>query len=368
MTYLPRINTLPLLPLEVYTRRPLKTLPFPLEESRCRIFSLARQGLFAGIRALGLEPGDEILVPAYHHGSDIEALVRAGIVCRFYDVGRLEPDARELEALLNTRVRALLLIHYLGFPQDAARWRAWCEEHNLLLIEDAAQAWLSSRDGLPVGSHGHLSIFCLYKTFGLPDGAAVISTSPPEAPRRGLRLGISGVIVAHGVYLAQRWGWFAELHRHLKRARVYDPERDFALGDPKSAPYLATTRLLTRITDPGAQEIRAANYAFLLERLEHLVPKPFASPLEGTSPFAFPIQSDRIDELLPRLGGHGIAALDFWRVPHPCLPVADFPEAASLRKTIIGLPVHQELGVRELERIVDAVLDSVEAMQKDGSR
>ncbi len=320
-----------------------------------------------GIKALGLEPGDEILVPAYHHGSEIEALIRAGIVCRFYDVGRLEPDAEELEALLGKRVRALFLIHYLGLPQDAARWRAWCDERNLMLIEDAAQAWLSSRDGTPVGSHGDLSIFCLYKTFGLPDGAAVISTLPPEAPRSGRRLGVGGVVVEHGVYLAQKWGWLAGMHRRLKRARDYDPERDFALGDPRSAPYVATTRLLTRITDPGAQAARAANYAFLLERLEPFVPEPFAQPPGGASPFAFPIQSDRKEELLLRLAAHGIAALNFWRVPHPCLPAASFPRAASLRQSIIGLPVHQELGIKELERIVDAVLKSMELTQGGGA-
>jgi hypothetical protein len=73
-----------------------------------------------------------------------------------------------------------------------------------------------------------------------------------------------------------------------------------------------------------------------------------------------PIQSDRKEELLDRLAWHGIAALNFWSVPHPSLPVADFPRAAALRESIIALPVHQELGVRELKRIVDAVLDGVE--------
>ena len=134
-----------------------------------------------GVKALGFKPGDVILVPAYNHGSEIEALVRAGIVCRFYDVGQhLEPDEENLEALLDTHVRALYLIHYLDLPQDAARWWAWCDERGLLLIEDAAQTWLSWHDGTPVGSHDDLSIFCLYKTFGLPEGAAVISRSPPD--------------------------------------------------------------------------------------------------------------------------------------------------------------------------------------------
>src|SRR5215216_2482227 len=189
MKNLTRINFGPPLPIGVYVRRPLHELPFPLDDPDCRIYSLARQGLYMGIKALGLGPGDEILAPAYHHGSEIEALVQAGIVCRFYDIGpSLEPDEKELEGLLGPRVRALHLTHFLGFPQDAARWRAWCDERGLLLIEDAAQAWLSSREGIPVGSHGDLSIFCLYKTFGLADGAAVICNPPLDPPsnRRSL--------------------------------------------------------------------------------------------------------------------------------------------------------------------------------------
>jgi dTDP-4-amino-4,6-dideoxygalactose transaminase len=79
---------------------------------------LVRQALFVGIKALGLKPGDEILVPAYHHGSEIEALIRAGIRCRFYAGGqRLEPDEEELEALLDPRVRALHLSTNLGSPR-----------------------------------------------------------------------------------------------------------------------------------------------------------------------------------------------------------------------------------------------------------
>jgi len=359
LTSTPRLSVWPPLPFDVYTRKPSKRLPFPLEESGCRVFSLARRGLFAGIRALGLEPGDEVLVPAYHHGAEVEALVRAGVVCRFYNAGRrLEPNEAELEGLLGTRVRALYLIHYLGLPQDAARWRAWCDERNLLLVEDAAQAWLTSCDGVPVGSHGDLSIFCLYKTFGLPDGAAVISNPPPEPPRAGRRLEVARVTTRHGLYLAQRWGWLAGLHRRLARTDEQTPDLDFALGDPGCPPSAATRSLLARVPYATARAARAANYAFLLKRLENHVPEPFARLPEGSSPFAFPIRSDRKGELLERLSRHGIAATDFWTFPHPCLPVGDFPQAAALRESVVALPVHQELGERELERIVSAVRDS----------
>jgi dTDP-4-amino-4,6-dideoxygalactose transaminase len=361
-----RLSVWPPLPFGPYLRLPSKRLPFPLEERRCRLFSLARQGLFMGVKALGLEAGDEILVPAYHHGSEIEALERAGIVCRFYDAGRrLEPDERDLEALLGARVRALYLTHYLGLPQDAARWRAWCDERGLLLIEDAAQAWLGSRDGKPLGSHGDLSIFCLYKTFGLPDGAAVISSPTPEPPRRGRRMGLFRTATRHGLYLAQRWGWLAHLHRRLARACEPDPDGDFVLGDPGRSPPSATTDLLLRrLPYDAAREARAANYAFLLERLKRFVPEGFAHLPEGASPFAFPILSDRKEVMLDRLSRDGIAAIDLWSIPHPRLPVEDFPRAAALRQSVIALPVHQELGAPELERIVDAVLGGLGAVRE----
>jgi dTDP-4-amino-4,6-dideoxygalactose transaminase len=366
MTPVPRLDVWPPLPFKPYLCRPSSKLPFPLEEPRCRIFSLARQGLFRGIKALGLKPGDEILVPAYHHGSEIETFVRAGIVCRFYDVGqRLEPDETELEALLGPRVRALHLIHYLGLPQDAARWRAWCEKHDLLLIEDAAQAWLSSRDGVPVGSHGDLSIFCLYKTFGLPDGAAVISNYPPEPLPLRHPLGIDRVALRHGLYLVQRWGWLAEIDRRLrsyfKHSRDFDPEQEFGVGDLGRGPYATTTFLLRRVVYPAAQAARAANFAFLLKHLRPFVLEPFASLPEGASPFAFPICSGQKEQLLERLNQQGINAPTFWSVPHSCLPAVDFPRAEMLRNSIIALPVHQELGSRELKHMVDAVLSSVEA-------
>ena len=371
---IPRIDVWPPLPFGTYARRPSKKLPFPLEDPRCRIFSLARHALFAGVESLGLRPGDEVLVPAYHHGSEVEALIRAGIVCRFYDIGpHLEPDEKDLEALLGSRVRALYLIHYLGLSQDSARWRTWCDERDLLLIEDAAQAWLGSREGMPIGSHGDLSIFCLYKTFGLPDGAAIVSSSPPRQPRSERKTEISRIVRLHGLYGAQRWKgvaqlwrWIAQSRRQLGRpARTgeHNPDRDFALGDPGRAPHVMTGFLLPRLARPEAQAVRAANYAFLLERLRRFVPEYFTALPQGSSPFAFPIWCERKEDLLQRLDQHNIVAENFWATPHPHLNVADFPRSAALRKSVIALPVHQGLSVGELERVADVVLEGLGCAQ-----
>jgi hypothetical protein len=58
---------------------------------------------------------------------------------------------------------------------------------------------------MPVGSCGDLSILCLYKTFGLPDGAAVICSPPPDPPRRKRPLRIDRLVWEHSIYLEQRW-------------------------------------------------------------------------------------------------------------------------------------------------------------------
>jgi len=346
-----RLSVLPPLPLAVYARRPAG-LPFPLGQPACTLFARARHGLWHGVRALGLGPGDEVLVPAYHHGSEIEAFARAGITCRFYDVAEdLRPDPGELEALLGPRTRALHLIHYLGFPQDAPRWRAWCDGRGLLLSEDAAQAWLGSVGERPLGSFGDLAIFCLYKTFGLPDGAALLSSVPPAVGPRSAATGLGRLARRHARWLEARSAAFATIGAGLRRPRRYSPENDFALGDPDSAPSGATRLLLSRVADEAVAARRRDNYRFLLAELGDLAPAPFDALPDGAAPHAFPVETDDGATMLRRLADHGIRAFSFWTHHHPLLPATGFPNAAAWRARLVVLPVHQELRPEDLRRI-----------------
>jgi dTDP-4-amino-4,6-dideoxygalactose transaminase/CelD/BcsL family acetyltransferase involved in cellulose biosynthesis len=333
-------------------------LPFPLNDPRCRLYARARHALWHGLRALPLHPGDAVLAPAYHHGSEIEVLVRLGLECRFYGLTEdLEPDQAELEALLTPSVRALQLTHYLGYPQDGLHWRRWCDEHGLLLIEDAAMAWLAETRAGPVGTHGDLAIFCLYKSFGLPDGGALISHSPPEPPAPGGRAAAREVAGLHLAWLLQRLplAGVGPSAGRTADSDPYDPEEDFALGNPSATPAVATRRLLPRIADLTTAAARRANARILLEGLGDQVPRPFDRLPEGAAPFALPIHTPDKQALMERLARHGISALDFWSVPHPILPSDRFPDLATRRATTIGLPVHQELGLADLERILSAV-------------
>ena len=351
-----RISVRPSLPFSVYATRPPDALPWPLQEDGCRLYARARHGIWHGLRALGLGPGDELLVPAYHHGSEVEAVVQAGITCRFYETPPdLAPDADELAGLLreSPKVKGLFLVHYLGLPQDSARWRRWCDERGLLLIEDAAQAFGATDEGAPVGSSGDLAVFCIYKTYGVIDGAAMICTRPPKPPDVKPPARAAQTLRRNLATLAQRSSALARVRARASRQTAYSIARDFGLGTPDSAPARSTRLLLGRALATDAAAARRDNYRYLLERLEDAVPPVWRALPEGASPFCFPVAVSEKPRVWRELVAEGVIALNLWSVPHPLLEANAFPHAARLRREVIGLPLHQELGPRELDRVVD---------------
>lgn len=358
-----RLAIWPTLPLNVYFRNATHNLPYPLGDAGCRLYSRARHAIWNACRTLGLGAKDIILVPAYHHGSEIEAMLQAGVNVRYYSMTELlEPDCESLERLLSPEVRVLYLIHYLGFPQDALRWRQWCDERGLLLFEDAAQAFLTEIDHRPVGSFGHAGIFCLYKTYGVPDGGAVISIAPPPFPESVSQQGRWRVFKRHFNWLAERWAVIGSLHLHCKpllkwfKKKKCDPHREFELGNPYSPPALMTMRLLPKVVDSTTAERRRQNFNFLLCKLGHLVPRPFATLPAGACPFAFPVEVNDAPSVLQKLRHYGVEGILFWRNAHPSLPVHEFPRSMAFRNRVFAIPVHQELTPSELEQIADAVL------------
>lgn len=325
-----------------------RRLPFPLAEPGVRLYAQARQALRRCLPALGLRPGDEVLVPEYHHGSEVEALRSAGLVVRPYAVhADLRPVGRSVTALVGPRTRALHLVHHLGFPQDAARWRRWCDELGLLLLEDAAQAWLAERDGLPVGVHGDLAVFCLYKSVGLPDGAAVTARVPLPGPER------AGVVGARYLAAPVVRAALARVGR-LPGPQDYDQARDLAVPRVTRAPALASRWLVGRCRLQDVAAARRRAYTRLLEDLGSLVVPAFAELPAGASPFAFPLAVDDKADALSRLQAAGIDGLDLWSRAHPALPERPGSYAAWLRAHVVCLPVHQDLGDGDLETLVRA--------------
>ena len=113
-----------------------------------------------------IQPGDEVIVPSYTFVSSALAFVRAGAKIVFADSMQGNPniDAEKIEALITPRTKAIVPVHYAGVACDMDRIMEIANRHNILVVEDAAQAIDSYYKGRPLGSIGHLSSFSFHET------------------------------------------------------------------------------------------------------------------------------------------------------------------------------------------------------------
>ena len=113
-----------------------------------------------------IQPGDEVIVPSYTFVSSALAFVRAGAKIVFADSMQSNPniDAENMEALITPRTKAIVPVHYAGVACDMDRIMEIANKHNILVVEDAAQAIDSYYKGRPLGSIGHLSAFSFHET------------------------------------------------------------------------------------------------------------------------------------------------------------------------------------------------------------
>ncbi len=304
---------------------------------------------------------EEILVPAFNCGSEVEALVQAGLTPRFYEATEtLEPDEIDLQELIGPRTRALLLIHYLGFPQESGRWRAWCDERDLLLVEDCAHVWPNDEDPSPVGSVGDIAIYSLSKTLGLHEGGVLISRHAPPKMEADRPIGLAPALKRYAGSMATELGWTPPEHR-----KPFPPVRQvhigsrhpLAFGCPRPASSVSAF-LLRRLDLAHVAQRRRANYAQLLDTFADRVPLPFRTLSIGASPLVFPIEVSDGPQVSDRLRRQGIAARPWWSFLHPTLPVDRVPRALAWHRRFIVVPVHQGLRQRDVRRVRDALLGS----------
>ena len=119
-----------------------------------------------------IQPGDEVIVPSYTFVSSALAFVRAGAKIVFADSMRRNPnlDAEQIEALITPRTKVIVPVHYAGVACDMDRIMEIADKHNLLVVEDAAQAIDSYYKGRPLGSIGHLAAFSFHETKNIISG------------------------------------------------------------------------------------------------------------------------------------------------------------------------------------------------------
>ena len=113
-----------------------------------------------------VQPGDEVIVPSYTFVSSALAFVRQGAKIIFADSMASNPniDAEKLETLITPKTKVIVPVHYAGVACDMDRIMEIANKHNILVVEDAAQAIDSYYKGRPLGSIGHMSAFSFHET------------------------------------------------------------------------------------------------------------------------------------------------------------------------------------------------------------
>lgn len=119
-----------------------------------------------------LMPGDEVIMPSYTFVSTANAFVLRGAIPVFVDIhpDTLNLDETLVESAITSKTRAIVVVHYAGVGCNMEALQFLAEKYNLILIEDAAQAMLSTYNNRPLGSYGHLSCFSFHETKNIISG------------------------------------------------------------------------------------------------------------------------------------------------------------------------------------------------------
>ncbi len=129
-----------------------------------------------------IQPGDEVIMPSYTFVSTANAFVLRGGVPVFVDIrpDTLNLDETKIEAAITPRTRAIVPVHYAGVACEMDAIMDIAERHGLLVIEDAAQAIMSTYRGQPLGAIGHLGCLSFHETKNIiaGEGGALLIGDP----------------------------------------------------------------------------------------------------------------------------------------------------------------------------------------------
>ncbi|HEC23872.1 MAG TPA: dTDP-4-amino-4,6-dideoxygalactose transaminase [Chloroflexi bacterium] len=134
-----------------------------------------------------IEPGDEVIMPSFTFVSTANAFVLRGGVPVFVDIrpDTLNVDETQIEEAITPRTKAIAIVHYAGVGCEMDAIMRIAQEHNLPVIEDAAQALLATYRGRPLGSIGHLAGYSFHETKNVVsgEGGALLINDPRYVDR-----------------------------------------------------------------------------------------------------------------------------------------------------------------------------------------
>ena len=301
-------------------------------------------GLEVLLEALGVGPGDEVVVPAFTFAATANAVVHRGARPVFVDIDpvtfNLDPSSVEDALRRHPRVRGIVAVHLYGLPAAADVLAELADRHGVWLVEDAAQAHGAALRGRRVGGFGVAAVFSFY-------------------PTKNMTTGEGGMVVARDPQLARRV-------RLLVHQGQSEPYRYEVVGHNYRMTNLAAALglgQLERLDERNAARRRnAQTLTEVLRDLPGVLP-----PTEPEGYFhvyhQYTVRAQRRDELSRHLRARGVETRVYYPEPVPHTEPyrrlgytpGGWPQAERASREVLSLPVHPALTEGDLRRVVDAV-------------
>ncbi|MEV6670582.1 DegT/DnrJ/EryC1/StrS family aminotransferase [Streptomyces sp. NPDC051162] len=298
------------------------------------------------VGALGIGPGDEVVVPAFCCQPVASAVANAGATPVFADVDpwTMVLDPYVVKPLITERTRALMPAHVFSVMADMERLDALAREHGLAVIEDAAVAQGAVLDGRPAGRWGDLGVFSFFqvKSFGTVGEGGVVLTDD-DGLARACRM-----LRNHGQDGVHRF-----LHHRVGRNSRFDEVQ-------------AAFQLRRLAGFPDRLERRARIADYYTERFGPLRDRGLLAPpagRDGRCYYVYALLTDRREDLRTYLTERRIGTHVYYPVPLPRQPAfapwapvdGAWPHAEQASARNLAIPIWPHLKDAEVEFIADSV-------------
>jgi dTDP-4-amino-4,6-dideoxygalactose transaminase len=313
--------------------------------------------------AAGLGPGDEVIVPAFTFVASAAAVRYVGatpVLCDVISPREFNIDPADVARRITPRTRAVIGVHFCGYPAEVAALRALCDEHGLTLIEDCAQAIGAQLDddGRQAGTVGELGAFSFFSKKQLCVGEGGMVTTAAEELADRVRL-----LRSHAL-TSSTW----DRHRgHDPAYDIVDIGFNYRLDEPRAALGLSRLQRLP--------EHLAARRATVREYRERLREVPGVElcfddhAVERASHFAFPVllpDRERRDRLREELRAAGVQttwypALHTFTDYRSYAPADGLPVASEVAGRHCALPLSAQMSTADVETVAATVAVAVGA-------
>ena len=301
--------------------------------------------LILALRACGVHPGDEVLLPPFTFVATGSAVSALGAKPVFADI-RPETynlDPSELERRVTPRTRAIIVVHLYGLAADMDPILSFAKSRKLPVIEDNAQAIGASYKGRPTGSFGDAACISFYptKNLGAYGDAGMIVTNSPELATRLRSLRNHGQSLK---YLSNEPGWNSRL-------------------DELQAAILRVK--LRHLSEwQRARRANAAEYTRLLQQMPGVMPPIEPEGFQHVY-HQYTIRTEHRDALQQHLTAQKIGSTVYYPYPLHLQPLyaslghkpGDFPHAERAAQEVLSLPMYPELRKDQIARVVEAIAE-----------